>query len=97
MKTRIKIIIPLVLVGLIASFPILYLHLDEGFPSYYEGIDIRIQKEPPKILDKNFDEVPIYVVTKEDFDQLPKVKEMLDILLQQEFTEKNECFSYYGE
>ena len=97
MKTRTKIIIPLVLIGLITAFPLLYLHLNEGFPTYYEGISILIEKEPPKILDQNYDEIPIYVLTKEDFEQVPQVKEMLDVLIKQEFTDKDEGFSYFGE
>ena len=94
-----KHLIPIiVLVGLISSFPILFLYSSEiGVTSYYEGIEIRIEKEPPKVLDQNYDEYPIYVLMEEDFVQVPQVKEMLDILLKQEFTDKQEGFSYYGE
>jgi hypothetical protein len=94
-----KHLIPIIiLVGLVSSFPILFLYSSEiGVTSYYEGIEIRIDKEHPKVLDQNYDEYPIYVLMKEDFVQVPKVKEMLDILLKQEFTDKQEGFSYYGE
>ena len=68
-----------------------------GVTSYSEGIEIRINKEHPKVLDQNYDEYPIYVLMKEDYVQVSQVKEMLDILLKQEFTDKQEGFSHYGE
>ena len=90
--------IPIIIVGLISVFPILFLYGSEvGMTPYYEGIEIRIDKEPPKVLDRNYDEYPIYALLKEDFVQVPQVKKMLDILLKQEFTDKQEGFSHYGE
>ncbi|MGY5146586.1 MAG: hypothetical protein ACW9W4_01095 [Candidatus Nitrosopumilus sp. bin_7KS] len=94
-----KYFIPIiVLVGLVSSFPILFLYSSEiGITPYYEGIEIRIDKEHTKVLDQNYDEYPIYVLMKEDFVQVPQVKEMLDILLKQKFTDTREGFSHYGE
>ena len=98
MKTRTKIIIPIVLVVVLSLF---YLYISmNGFSVYDEGIGLTMFDESSLRHHTNWkineEKLPIYQMTPEDFEQVPKLKVMMDLLLEQEYDAERRGYGALG-
>ena len=68
-----------------------------GFSTYDEGIILMIfDSSSERYQDKFIDEFPIYTMTPMDFEQVPKLKIMMDLILEQEFDNDRRGFGSLG-
>ena len=56
-----------------------------SFFEYKEGIGLMMQKTYEPLYDENNKKYPIYQFTEEDYEKVPKIKDMMDILLTLEY------------
>ncbi len=96
MKTRTKIIIPIIFILIIGLF---YLYIvANGYSPYVEGIgmDYYAETNPEKILD----ELTIQSITEltdEDLKDVPRIKGMLEIALKQDLPLRDDGFALFDE
>jgi len=94
MKTRLLIIIGIV--GILSITAIGYSYQSFLF-DHKEGISIMMQKTYEPKYNENNEEYLIYQFTEKDYDKVPKIKHMMDILLTLEYASADrERSVHYG-
>lgn len=96
MRTRIKIIIPVILLFVLGLF---YLFITaNGFSLHNEGISLRMYDESSKDYHTNsfLSEFQIVTLDESDFEKVPKIKVMMDILLDQQFNPQRSGYGVTG-
>ena len=93
MNSRLLIIIGIIIVSSISIFVMFY-----GHSFYGEGIGLRMYDESSKDYHTNpfFSEHKIITLHESDFEKVPKIKVMMDILLEQQFNPQRSGYSVMG-
>ena len=93
MKTRLLIIIGIIIVSLISIFVVFY-----GYAFYGEGIALRMYDESSKDHHTKpyMTEFQIIPLDESDFEKVPKIKVMMDILLDQQFNPQRSGYRVMG-
>lgn len=95
MKTRTKIIIPIVLLAVISIFYI-YISMN-GYSPYVEGISMTITPDNHQgYMDDPEIAASVYQMVTQDFVIVPKLKVMMDILLEQEYESERRGYGALG-
>ena len=93
MKTRLLIIIGIIAVSSISIFVMFF-----GHSFYGEGISLRMYDESSKDYHTNsfLSEFQIITLHKSDFEKVPKIKAMMDVLLDQQFNPQRSGYHVRG-
>lgn len=96
MKTRYKIIIPIIILLTIGLFYLFTVAI--GYTGYIEGIGMVYfyETDPDKILVEDPD-LSVTEITDEDLKDAPRIKDMLEIALEQEFPLKDDGFRVFDD
>jgi hypothetical protein len=97
MKARYKIIIPIIAVLAIGLF---YLYIvANGYTGYIEGISLLYfyETDPDKILAEHQLLSGIIDITDVDLEEVPRIKDMLSVALDQEFPLKDDGFNVFDD
>lgn len=96
MKSRYKFLTPTVIVAAIGLF---YLYIvANGYSPYNEGINLTYYAEanPERIIEKN-PYMSVTEITEEDLKDVPRIKGMLDVALDQEFPLHDDGFAVFDD
>lgn len=98
MKTRTKLIITAIVVPLVIGLFYLFI-VANGYTGYIEGIGMIYfyETDPDKILAEYTYLSGVTKITDEDLDEVPRIKGMLKIALDQEFPLHDDGFALFDE
>ena len=92
MKTRLLIILGIV--GIVSGLLIFSLYQYYS-PSYNEGIGVMIYENPESYA-SFYDKYSVYLLQEDDFEKIPKIKYMMDVLLTRDKTVGEKRVVHHG-